>query len=147
MLFSDMGGIDIEEVNEQHPDRVGRAHLSNLDRGAGLPRQGGDRADRRDRQRSCTRTTPILARLARLFSEYDMTLAEINPLGELADGRFVALDAHMEMENEARPRQKRAAEGAGRRRRGDPRRRARRPRSRSPARRSTRWTTAAWPAT
>src|SRR5687768_7048171 len=30
MLFSDMGGIDIEEVNEQHPDRVGRAHLSNL---------------------------------------------------------------------------------------------------------------------
>jgi succinyl-CoA synthetase beta subunit/citryl-CoA synthetase large subunit len=35
-----------------------------------------------------------------------MTLAEINPLGELEDGSFVALDAHMEMENEARPRQK-----------------------------------------
>ena len=34
-----------------------------------------------------------------------MTLAEINPLGELEDGSFVALDAHMEMENEARPRQ------------------------------------------
>src|SRR5829696_4847580 len=30
MLYSDMGGIDIEEVNEQHPDRVGRGHLSNL---------------------------------------------------------------------------------------------------------------------
>ena len=30
MLLSDMGGIDIEEVNEQHPDRVGRTHLSNL---------------------------------------------------------------------------------------------------------------------
>ena len=35
-----------------------------------------------------------------------MTLAEINPLGELEDGTFVALDAHMDMENEARPRQK-----------------------------------------
>src|SRR2546429_4795440 len=35
-----------------------------------------------------------------------MTLAEINPLGELEDGSFVALDAHMEMENEARPRQR-----------------------------------------
>ena len=35
-----------------------------------------------------------------------MTLAEINPLGELEDGSFVALDAHMDMENEARPRQK-----------------------------------------
>ena len=56
--------------------------------------------------RQLTRATPILARLARLFSEYDMTLAEINPLGELEDGSFVALDAHMEMENEARPRQK-----------------------------------------
>ena len=38
--------------------------------------------------------------------DYDMTLAEINPLAQLADGSFVALDAHMEMENEARPRQK-----------------------------------------
>jgi succinyl-CoA synthetase beta subunit/citryl-CoA synthetase large subunit len=37
---------------------------------------------------------------------HDMTLAEINPLGELEDGSFVALDAHMDMENEARPRQK-----------------------------------------
>ena len=33
-----------------------------------------------------------------------MILAEINPLGRLADGSFVALDAHMDMENEARGR-------------------------------------------
>ena len=31
--------------------------------------------------RPLNRLTPILARLARLFVEYDMTLAEINPLG------------------------------------------------------------------
>src|SRR5205814_3151938 len=30
MLFSDMGGIDIEEVAASHPDHVGRGHLSNL---------------------------------------------------------------------------------------------------------------------
>src|SRR5215208_3188597 len=30
MLFSDMGGIDIEEVAEKHPDHVGRGHLSTL---------------------------------------------------------------------------------------------------------------------
>src|SRR5919109_3070908 len=30
MLFSDMGGIDIEEVAEQHPDHVVRAHFSTL---------------------------------------------------------------------------------------------------------------------
>ena len=46
-----------------------------------------------------------MARLARLFRERDMTLAEINPLAQLEDGSFVALDAHMEMENEGIPRQ------------------------------------------
>ena len=30
MLFSDMGGIDIEQVADEHPDHVGRGHLSNL---------------------------------------------------------------------------------------------------------------------
>src|SRR4051795_11919551 len=30
MLFSDMGGIDIEEVAETPPDHVGRRHFSNL---------------------------------------------------------------------------------------------------------------------
>ena len=48
-----------------------------------------------------TRATPILGRLARLMRDFDMTLAEINPLARSTDGSFVALDAHMEMENEA----------------------------------------------
>jgi len=39
-----------------------------------------------------------------------MTLARINPLAQLQDGSFVAVDAHMEMENEARPRQKKLLE-------------------------------------
>jgi succinyl-CoA synthetase beta subunit len=105
MLFSDMGGIDIEEVAEKHPDHVGRGHLSNLIeapdyRAKEVIAQVGVTGS------ALTRITPILARLARLFSEYNMTLAEINPLGGLANGSFVALDAHMEMENEARLRQR-----------------------------------------
>jgi succinyl-CoA synthetase beta subunit len=112
MLFSDMGGIDIEEVNEKHPERVGRGHLSNLIeapdyRAKEVIAQVGVTGD------ALTRMTPILARLARLFSDYDMTLAEINPLGGLEDGRFVALDAHMEMENEGRPRQQRLLKELG----------------------------------
>jgi succinyl-CoA synthetase beta subunit len=105
MLFSDMGGIDIEEVAEQHPDHVGRRHFSNLlgprdfeakECIAAVGMTG----------RALTRLTPILQRLAQLFVDCDMTLAEINPLAELEDGTFVAVDAHMDMENEARPRQK-----------------------------------------
>jgi succinyl-CoA synthetase beta subunit len=104
-VFSDMGGIDIEEVAEQHPDHIGRGHFSTIlphmdfrakDVVASIGITGSE----------LNRLTPILSKLARLFVKYDMTLAEINPLAQLADGTFVAVDAHMDMENEGRPRQK-----------------------------------------
>ena len=105
MLFSDMGGIDIEEVAETHPDHVGRGHVSNL---MPIPDFEAKQviAATGVSGSQLNRATPILARLARLFRDYDMTLAEINPLAELTDGSFVALDAHMEMEAEAVGRQK-----------------------------------------
>ncbi len=104
-VFSDMGGIDIEEVAETHPDHIGRGHFSTIlphmdfiakDVIASVGLSGSE----------LNRLTPILSRLARLFVKYDMTLAEINPLAQLEDGTFVAVDAHMDMENEGRPRQK-----------------------------------------
>ncbi len=105
MIFSPMGGIDIEEVAETHPDKVGRRHLSNLREPADFEAKEVI-ASTGVTGRALQRLTPIMARLAGLFSEYDMTLAEINPLAELEDGTFVAVDAHMDMENEARPRQR-----------------------------------------
>src|ERR687893_2536491 len=90
MIFSPMGGIDIEEVAETHPDKVGRAHFSTL-------RPFGDYEAKQViasvgvTGRALVRLTPILSRLARLFREHDMTLAEINPLAELEDGTFVAV--------------------------------------------------------
>src|ERR1700740_2606689 len=42
-----------------------------------------------------------------------MTLVEVNPLVQLEDGTVAALDAHMDMENEARPRQKALLKGLG----------------------------------
>jgi succinyl-CoA synthetase beta subunit/citryl-CoA synthetase large subunit len=104
MIFSNMGGIDIEEVAEKHPEHVARGHFSTI-----LPL-----SDFRAKQviaslgitgSELNRLTPILSRLARLFVDYGMTLAEINPLAQLEDGTFVAVDSHMDMENEARPQQ------------------------------------------
>jgi len=103
MIFSDMGGIDIEQVAEEHPDRVGRRHFPNnqpfspfmaKELVASVGITGSE----------LTKLIPIITKLAQLFVERDMILAEINPLGRLADGSFVALDAHMDMENEARGR-------------------------------------------
>jgi succinyl-CoA synthetase beta subunit len=104
-LFSDMGGIDIEEAAETHPERVARVDLPAL-----LPL-----SDHHAKEtiaslgitgRELTAMTPILTRLARGFSEHGLTLAEINPLAQLEDGSFVALDCHVDMEEEARASQR-----------------------------------------
>src|SRR5438270_7233225 len=84
MLFSDMGGIDIEEVAEEHPGHVGRMHFSTR-----VPFEDWQAkqlvASLGITGSALNRLTPILAKLARLFLDYDMTLAEINPLGALED--------------------------------------------------------------
>ena len=105
MIFSPVGGIDIEQVAEEQPEKVGRRHFSNI-----LP-FGDFQAKEVIASTGVTgsalnKLVPIVSRLAKLLVEHDMTLAEINPLGRLADGSFIALDAHMEIENEARGRHK-----------------------------------------
>src|SRR5438128_7303028 len=101
VIFSDMGGIDIEEVAERHPEHVSRTHLSTLlpfsphtakEAIAAVGVTGDD----------LNRITPIVATLAEIFLRYDLTLAEINPLGKLADGRFLVLDGHVDLEADAR---------------------------------------------
>jgi succinyl-CoA synthetase beta subunit len=106
MIFSPVGGIDIEQVAEEQPEAVGRRHFSNI-----LPLSEFQAkeviAATGVTGAALGKLVPIVTRLARLFVENDMILAEINPLGRLADGSFVALDAHMDMENEARGRHRR----------------------------------------
>jgi succinyl-CoA synthetase beta subunit len=105
MIFSDMGGIDIEEVAETHPEHIGKRHFSTLvpfsefmakELIASVKISGGDLGQ----------LTRIAAALARIFVQYGLTLAEINPLAKLADGRFVCLDGHVDMEDDARDQQK-----------------------------------------
>lgn len=105
IIFSPVGGIDIEQVAEEQPDKVGRRHFSTIHPfNPFIAKEviASTGVTGKDLQR----LTPIVARLAELFIEKDMTLAEINPLARMKDGTFVALDAHMDMENEARGRHK-----------------------------------------
>jgi succinyl-CoA synthetase beta subunit/citryl-CoA synthetase large subunit len=112
LIFSDMGGIDIEEVAEKHPGHVAKSLLSALhpftphrakEVVAATGVTGGD----------LNRLTPIVATLAEIFLRYDLTLAEINPLARLEDGRFVVLDGHVDMEAEARDKHKGIVEELG----------------------------------
>jgi succinyl-CoA synthetase beta subunit/citryl-CoA synthetase large subunit len=101
MICSDMGGIDIEEVAETHPEHIAKRHFSTLlpfsdfmakELIASLGISGSD----------LNRLAQIAAALARIFAAHGLTLAEINPLARLEDGRFVCLDGHVDMEDEAR---------------------------------------------
>ena len=101
LLFSDMGGIDIEEVAEKHPDHVSKTHFSTIlpltpriaKEAIGAVGVSG---------RELNRLTPIVLELMKVFLEYDLTLAEINPLARLEDGSFCVLDGHVDLEAEAR---------------------------------------------
>jgi len=101
IVFSDMGGIDIEEVAETHPEHVARHHLSTLlpfsafHAKEAIASTGVTGSD-------LNRLTPIVATLVEIFLRYDLTLAEINPLGKTTDGRFLVLDGHVDMEGDAR---------------------------------------------
>ena len=113
MLFSDMGGIDIEEVAEQHPDHVGRGHFSNL-----LPL-----SDFQAKQviasvgvtgSALNRLTPILATPGAAVRRARHDAGGDQP-ARAARGRHASsrVDAHMEMENEARRARRRCSTELG----------------------------------
>ena len=101
IVFSDMGGIDIEEVAEKHPEHVSRTHISNL-----LPFQPYQ-AKQAVAATGVTgedlgKLTTIVQMLVDVFQRYDLTLAEINPIGKTTDGRILVLDGHVDLEGDAR---------------------------------------------
>ncbi|MSQ41842.1 MAG: hypothetical protein EXR65_02245 [Dehalococcoidia bacterium] len=101
IVFSDMGGIDVEEVAVQHPGHVARVHFSALTPFSDFFAKVAV-ASTGVSGNELGALTRIVAALARAFLQYDLTLAEINPIGRLDDGSIVALDAHLDMEEEAR---------------------------------------------
>ncbi|HEY2775939.1 MAG TPA: ATP-grasp domain-containing protein [Candidatus Binatia bacterium] len=105
MTVADMGGHDIDDLASSQPAHVKRRHFSSLApispyrakevlRDLGL---GGS---------DLNRVTPILTALCDVLMRYDLTFTEINALGRTADGKFYALDAHLDMEAEGFERQK-----------------------------------------
>ena len=101
VIFSDMGGIDIEEVAEKHPEHLSRTHLPNLrpasDYHAKLAVSNVGITGR-----DLGQLSRMLKKLIDIFIEYDLTLSEINPIAKLTDNSFIALDGHMDMESEAK---------------------------------------------
>ena len=109
MMASKFGGMEIEEVAAENPDAILKAHFDpdvglhpylsrKLAFGLGLE---GD---------AFKAGTKFMHALANAYGETDASLLEINPLVTTTDGRVVALDAKMNVDDSALYRHKDIAE-------------------------------------
>lgn len=108
VMVSAAGGIDIEEVAATDPEKIAKLHLDpalglqdfqirNLAYDAKLPAAAAKQVG------------PFLKALYKVYSEYDCSLAEINPLVLTGDGKLIAADAKINIDDNALFRHKELA--------------------------------------
>jgi succinyl-CoA synthetase beta subunit len=103
LLFSTEGGMDIEEIAATRPQALLRHPIDitrGFDRATATTLLSGTAAGRVTDQ-----IADILAKLYQAYRASDAELIEINPLAELQDGRVVALDCKLVVDDAALPRQ------------------------------------------
>ena len=104
-LFSPEGGINIEQIVAEKPEKAFRMivdplHLPPHYRLRRFIRQGGFQG------KVLEALAGIATKLLHLFLKYDLVMGEINPLVILPDKSIIALDAKVEVDDNALSRQK-----------------------------------------
>jgi succinyl-CoA synthetase beta subunit len=92
------GGVDIEELAHTRPEAIRRLHVDPAIGLRGYHRRrltGGLPAEAREG------TDAILVGLYEVLTREDATLVEVNPLVQLSDGRVLALDAKVTIDDNA----------------------------------------------
>ncbi len=104
VMLSAEGGVDIEEVARTAPEKLVRFHV---------PLEGLRPYMARSLMRplfpdfsQSSQAAEILMRLYRVYTEGDCSLAEINPLAVTPDGKVLALDAKVTLDDNAAFRHK-----------------------------------------
>ena len=100
VIASAAGGMEIEEVAEQHPEQI---HRQAIDPAAGFQGyQARALAFATGLDGDLNRpAVALISGLARAFEENDGSLAEINPLVVTGDGRLLAVDAKFSIDDDA----------------------------------------------
>ena len=100
VMFSPMGGVDIEEVAKTHPEQIFRCHAH--------PTLGLQDYEIREMLYKVPVSQEIrkqlhffVRKVYELYRKWDCTLTEINPLAILKDGRVVAADAKINFDDNA----------------------------------------------
>jgi len=99
-IFSAEGGVDIEELAQRRPELVRKEHFTVRSR-LPLHRAREIVAEAGVSGKLLLGLSAVLAAIAEIFLDYDATVVEINPLGLMDDGRLVALDCHLEVDDDA----------------------------------------------
>ena len=109
ILFSTEGGVDIEEVAERNPEAIVRLHVDPL---LGLlPYQVREIVFSAGLEGDAAKGVgQTLNKLYKAFEDLDASLVEINPLVITGDGRVLALDAKVTVDNSSLYRHKDIAE-------------------------------------
>jgi succinyl-CoA synthetase beta subunit len=104
IMASTEGGVDIEEVAEKHPEKILKAVVDPL---VGvLPYQARDLGFALGLDSNQIKQfTNIMVGLGKLFSAYDLSILEINPLVIMKDGNLTCLDAKIVIDDNALFRQ------------------------------------------
>ena len=101
LLFSPEGGMDIEEIAAEHPDALLQIQVNII---KGLDEEALAAAVRRFDPPAAGAITDILVKLYEAYRAVDAELIEINPLVQMRDGHFVALDCKLTVDDSALPR-------------------------------------------
>jgi succinyl-CoA synthetase beta subunit len=101
LLFSPEGGMDIEDIAAEHPDALLQIQINII---KGLDEEALAAAVRRYDPPAAGAITDILVKLYEAYRAVDAELIEINPLVQMRDGHFVALDCKLTVDDSALPR-------------------------------------------
>lgn len=102
VMFSTEGGVDIEETAEKHPEKIARK-VVDIFEGVEI----GDAYDLPSAvkvpERLANPISEAIVGLYRVFRKYGASSAEINPLVLLEDGRIVAADCRISIDDSSVP--------------------------------------------
>ena len=100
LMASSEGGMDIEEVAANHPEKI---HKVAIDPAKGLADRDAEDVARKIGvpEKGVAQARDFLKALYKAFDETDASLAEINPLIVTGDERVLALDAKMNFDDNA----------------------------------------------
>ena len=100
VMASVSGGMDIEEVAHKTPEKLAKVHVDpnegiSHEKAIEIVRKGGFPADVEKG------VADVLVTLWKTFQNSDATLVEVNPLVKTADGRIIALDGKVTLDDNA----------------------------------------------